>query len=170
MPSGKIAGPSDRPASERRTSLTRLSLAWGVAPRFVRNAAISLPTFLLDLGLLWLLVRRWRVDYLTATIIAFFIANGLSYFLARRLVFGGTRRGLKSGLVYFLGIAALSAGAVILLMWLFVSVAHFEVILSRISAAIVTGIGGYLMNLMLNFRVARSQMRERREGGGEGLH
>ena len=129
------------------------SLAW--APRFARNTAISLPTFLLDLGLLWLLVRRWRVDYLTATIIAFLIANGLSYFLARRLVFHGTQRGMTSGLAYFLVIAALSAGAVMALMWLFVSLWRFDVILSRVAAAMITGIVGYLLNLVLNFRMHR---------------
>lgn len=146
MPSGKITDPFG---------------AWGLAPRFVRNVAISLPTFLLDLGLLYLLVRRGHLDYLAATIVAFLIANGLSYFLARWLVFHGTQRGLRAGLVYFLAIAALSAGAVIALMWLFVSVFHFEVILSRIGAAMVTGIGGYLANLLVNFRVARSQLSKR---------
>ena len=130
-------------------------MAWGQAPRFARNAAISLPTFLFDLGLLYLLVRGAHMDYLVATIVAFLVANALSYFLARRLVFAGTKRGLRAGLIYFLAIAALSAFAVALLMWLAVGVLHFEVILSRIGAASIVGVGGYLLNLMVNFRVAR---------------
>jgi putative flippase GtrA len=132
-------------------------VAWGKAPRFARNAAISFPAFLFDLGLLFLLVRAIHLDYLVATIVAFLVANGLSYFLARWLVFDGTKRGLSAGFVYFLVIAALSAFAVTLMMWLAVSVLHFDVILSRIGAAGVTGVGGYLLNLMLNFRVARTQ-------------
>jgi putative flippase GtrA len=131
--------------------------AWGQAPRFVRNAAVSLPTFLFDLALLHLLVRRAHVDYLVATLAAFLVANGLGYFLARWLLFAGTKRGLRAGLVYFLGIAALSALAIALLMWLLVGVLHFDVILSRVGAATVIGLGGYLLNLTLNFRVARSQ-------------
>ncbi len=132
-------------------------MAWGQVPRFARNAAISLPTFIFDLGLLFLLVRRAHLDYLAATIISFLIANALSYFLARWLVFAGTKRGLSAGLVYFLAIAALSAFAVVFLMWLSVSVFHFDVILSRIAASGIVGVGGYLLNLMVNFRVARTQ-------------
>jgi putative flippase GtrA len=143
--------------SRRRTEPIRLFVAWGHAPRFARNAAISLPTFLFDLGLLFLLVRRAHLDYLVATLVSFLVANGLSYFLARRLVFAGTTRGLSAGLVYFLAIAALSALAVTLMMWLSVSVLHFDVIPSRIGAASIVGVGGYLLNLMLNFRVAHTQ-------------
>jgi putative flippase GtrA len=112
------------------------------------------PTFVLDLGLLALLVRSAHVSYLPATIVSFLVANGLSYFLARRLVFSETRRGVGTGLLYFLVIASLSAAALAPLMWLLVGVLHFGVIVSRIGVASVVGVGGYLLNLMLNFRVA----------------
>jgi putative flippase GtrA len=144
--------PPRRPAAP-----TRLSVVWGRAPRFIRNAAISLPTFLIDLGLLFLLVRRAHVAYLVATIVSFLVANGLSYFLARRLVFVETTRGVGSGFLYFLAIAALSAAALTPLMWVSVSVLHIGVLLSRLAAASLVGVGGYLLNLMLNFRVARAR-------------
>ncbi|MDQ2860599.1 MAG: GtrA family protein [Pseudomonadota bacterium] len=152
MPSG-----STTKHSPRRAELTRFFVAWGQAPRFVRNAAISLPTFLFDLGLLFLLVRRAHLDYLVATVAAFLVANGLSYFLARWLVFAETKRGMRAGFIYFLAIATLSAITVAFMMWLSVSVFHFDLILSRIGAASIVGVGGYLLNLMLNFRVARTQ-------------
>jgi len=142
--------------SRRRGERNWFSVARSQAPRFARNAAISLPTFLFDLGLLFLLVRRAHLDYLVATVVAFLVANGFSYFLARWLVFAGTKRGLRAGLVYFLAIAAVSAFTVTLLMWLSVSVLHFDVILSRIAASSFVGLGGYLLNLMVNFRVART--------------
>jgi putative flippase GtrA len=142
--------------SRRRARLTPLIAAWDKAPRFARNAAISLPTFLIDLGLLFTLVRGAHVAYLVATIVSFLVANGLSYFLARRLVFAETRRGVRSGLLYFLAIATLSAFALTPLMWLSVSVLHIDFILSRIATASLVGVGGYLLNLMLNFRVTRA--------------
>ena len=148
--------------SRRRAEPTRFLAAWRQAPRFVRNAAISFPTFLIDLGLLCLLVRHAHVGYLVATIVSFLVANGLSYFLARRLVFVETRRGVGTGLLYFLAIATLSASALTPMMWLSVSVFHVDVILSRITAAIVVGVGGYLLNLMVNFRVARPRGAPRR--------
>lgn len=138
----------------RRPGAARAAAAWGRAPRFFRNAAVSLPTFLIDLGLLYLLVRRAHLDYLAATLVSFVVANALGYFLARRLVFGETRRGVKSGLVYFLAIAALSALALTPLMWVFVSLLHVEVIASRVISASLVGVGGYLLNLVFNFRVA----------------
>src|SRR5579863_1765137 len=43
--------------SGRRAWPAGVFVAWGQVPRFVRNAVISLPTFLTDLGLLFLLIR-----------------------------------------------------------------------------------------------------------------
>jgi putative flippase GtrA len=136
---------------------TRLFFQWGQAPRFIRNALISLPTFLIDVGLLFLLARQAHLNYLAATVVSFLVANGLGYFLARWLVFAGTNRGLRVGLVYFLAIAMLSALALMPLMWLSVSVFHLDVIVSRILTAAIVGIGGYLLNLVFNFRVASTR-------------
>ncbi|MDB5440867.1 MAG: GtrA family protein [Caulobacteraceae bacterium] len=122
-------------------------------PRFIRNALVSLPTFLVDLALLYLLVRRAHIGYLTATLVSFFAANTLGYFLSRRFVFEETTRGVGRGLVYFLIIALLAAAALTPLMWLLVSVLHIEFIWSRIAAATIVGIGGYLLNLIFNFRI-----------------
>ena len=133
---------------------SQVSALWEQIPRFLRNALISLPTFLGDLGLLVVLVRYLHLDYLLATIIAFLTANMLSYLLARRLVFAGSRRGLKAGFVYFLAIAALSALMLTPLMWMLVGVFRFDYVLSRILAASIVGVGGYLLNLLFNFRVA----------------
>jgi putative flippase GtrA len=142
--------------SRYRAGLTHALAAWERAPRIVRNGVISLPTFLIDLGLLFLLARRAHLNYLVATVVSFLVANALGYFLARRLVFAGTSRGVKAGLVYFLVIAALSAFALTPLMWLSVSVFHVDIILSRIITASIVGVGGYLLNLVFNFRVAHT--------------
>jgi putative flippase GtrA len=81
----------------------------------------------------------------------------MSYFLARRLVFAETTRGVKSGLLYFLAIATLSAIALTPLMWLFVSVFHLEIILSRMATASIVGAAGYILNLVFNFRVESAE-------------
>ena len=143
-------------------SLTLLSAAWGRTPRFIRNALISLPTFLFDLALLILLVQHAHLDYLLATLLAFLVANALSYFLARWFVFPETRRGMKTGLVYFLMIAAIGALALTPTMWLLVRILHVDFVLSRIVAAATLGVGGYLLNLLFNFRVARRDGRLRK--------
>ena len=151
-----MSGNATTDRSAARNVSRPMPSAWELTPRFVRNAAISLPTFLLDLALLYLLVRRAHLHYLVATLASFLVANTTGYFLSRRLVFIGTKRGVKTGLVYFLAIAALSALALTPLMWVSVSVLHLEVILSRVICASIVGIGGYLLNLLFNFRVART--------------
>jgi putative flippase GtrA len=135
----------------------RVSEAWGRTPRFFRNVAISLPTFLIDLSLLYVLVQLFHLEYLASTVISYLIANVLAYFLQRRLVFADTKRSVRLGLVYFLAIATVSALALTPLMWLFVSRFHIEIIVSRIAAASIVGFGGYLLNLVFNFRVARPE-------------
>jgi putative flippase GtrA len=132
----------------------RVNEAWNGTPMFLRNVAISLPMFLVDLAMLYGLVHYAHMQYLDATVAAFLTANVLSYFLARRLVFLGTRRGLKAGLIYFLAIATVSAVAITPLMWLFVTVFHIDVILSRVVTASSVGFAGYVLNVVFNFRVA----------------
>lgn len=132
--------------------------AWHRLPRFVRNALVSLPTFLLDLALLYLLVRRAHLPYLAGTLVAFFVSNVLGYLLSRRFVFEETTRPLGSGLVYFLIIAMLSAAGLTPLMWLFVTGLHLELIWSRIAAACIVGTAGYLLNLIFNFRIGRRRV------------
>jgi putative flippase GtrA len=126
---------------------------WRRLPRFARNALISLPTFLFDLVLLVLLVQWLHMAYVAATVAAFIATNVLSYFLARWLVFTESRRGLRSGLVYFLGIATLTAFLLAPLMWLLVDVVHLGYLVSRIAAAAILGIAGYASNLLFHFRI-----------------
>ena len=134
--------------------MSRLGQVWNATPRFVRNVAVSAPMFLVDLVLLYGLVHYAHTEYLIATVLAFLATNGVSYFLARRLVFRGTRRGVKAGLVYFLAIAGASALALTPFMWLFVSVLHLNVVISRIATSIIVGLAGYAVNLVFNFRLA----------------
>lgn len=110
--------------------------------------------------LLIVLVRCLHWPYLAATIIAFLLVNLVSYLLARRLVFAETRRGMKTGLAYYILIAALSGAMLTALMWVLVGVLHVNYVASRIVAAGAAGIGGYLLNLVFNFRLARSSLRQ----------
>jgi len=117
---------------------------------------VSLPTFLFDLALLVILIQWLRMTYVIATVVAFIATNVLSYFLARRLVFAESRRGLKSGLVYFLAIASVSTLLLAPLMWLLVDVIRLGYFPSRILVAGVLGIAGYASNLLLNFQLPMS--------------
>jgi hypothetical protein len=53
--------------TEQINVVVQISACWTETPRFVRNVLISLPTFLIDLALLYLLVRRLLPDDRLAT-------------------------------------------------------------------------------------------------------
>ncbi len=139
--------------SQRRSR--RLLRRWLNLSRFVRNAIISLPTFLCDLILLVVLVRLLAVNYMVASVVAFLVTTIVSYFLTRRLVFRGSGRGMKSGLLYFLAIAAASAALLTPLMGLFVGVLHLDIVVARILATVIVSLGGYYANRYFNFRKKR---------------
>ena len=121
--------------------------------RFLKYAAVTLPTFSFDLALLFVLVHFLSFHYLPAAIIAFVAATTANYILSRRFVFVGTNRPVASGYIYFLSIATLGVGLVASSMWVLVGLLHLNYIASRICVALAEGTWNYLMNLRFNFRL-----------------
>jgi putative flippase GtrA len=132
-------------------SKRRLFRRWLGLPRFVRNTLVSLPTFLVDISLLLVLVRLLSVNYLIAGLVSFLAATVLSYFLARRMVFRESRRGMRAGFVAFLAVAAASALLLAPAMGLLVGVFHLDLVVARVIATIAVSVGAYLANRLLIF-------------------
>jgi len=122
--------------------------------RFVKYTSVGVSTFALDLALLFILTDVFRVHYVLSAGIAFCIAVSLNYVISRRFVFGGTERGMQSGYVMFLLIAAVGLLAVMGLMYISVDRFGLNYIVSRVLIAGLVGFWTYLMNLYWNFRVA----------------
>jgi putative flippase GtrA len=122
--------------------------------RFARYSTVGVATFTLDLGLLFLLTDYLGVHYLFSAGLAFAVAVSINYLLSRRHVFSQTTRPFASGFVYFVGIALIALAAIVALMYIAVDILQFHYLISRIFIAGVVGVGTYLMNLYLNFRVA----------------
>ena len=123
--------------------------------RFFRYLSVGLSTFLLDLFLLWFLIEIFLWHYLFSTGLAFFIAVSLNYFLSRRYVFPETFRSFRRGYVYFLSIAFSGMLFVLALMFFLVEYFQLAPFVSRIAVASVVGFWNYLMNLYVNFKVAK---------------
>jgi len=126
--------------------------------RFFRYAAVGGATFLFDLSLLWILIEKFHVHYLHASVSGFLIAVSVNYSISRRWVFKGSQRRLAAGYLYFLKTAAAGAMATGFLMWLFCAATHGPYLLIRIIIAAVVGTGNYLIHLYLNFRVAGHEL------------
>jgi len=82
------------------------------------------------------------------------MAVTINYFISRRFVFKGTERRIHHGYAYFIVIAILGAVLTTSLVAFLVSFAHLYYLLARVLVAGIIGIGNYLFNLHLNFRVA----------------
>lgn len=122
--------------------------------RFLRYAGVGGSTFAFDLTLLWLVTEFLTIPYQVSTAGAFLVAISINYFVSRRYVFKGTSRRVHHGYLYFIlvafGGAAVVTGAVAFL----VSFLGLHYLVARTIVACFVGIGNYLFNLHLNFRVA----------------
>lgn len=128
--------------------------------RFLRYASVGVSTFGIDLALLWTLAGYGRLHYVVATPIAFFVALSLNFFLSRRFAFRESDRDMVSGYGLFLGFAGIGMASTTLLMWVLVECAAWNVVIARVGVAGAVGMGNYLANLYLTFRVAGKHSEE----------
>jgi putative flippase GtrA len=126
--------------------------------RFLRYGFIGFSTFILDLFLLWIFVEMIGLSYIIAAPIAFILAASINYTISRKWVFRGSKRSLHFGYLYFLKFAFLGAAITTLLMFLIITKTTFNLFTSRAIVASLVGIGNYLANLYLNFKVAGQKL------------
>ena len=122
--------------------------------RFLKYALVGGSTFAFDLLLIWLMTEFLRVPYPVSTALGFVIAVSLNYVIARKYVFQGTTRRLGHGYAYFILFAGLGAVLIALSVAGLVTYLALHYLTARIMVACVVGVGNYLFNLHLNFRVA----------------
>jgi putative flippase GtrA len=122
--------------------------------RFARYATIGVSTLLFDLGMLYIAVSIIGVPYYIATPITFLIAVSCNYALSRRFVFKGSTRSWHGGYTYFAVVAILGAVVTTTLVATLISYLGLYYLVARVLVAGLVGIGNYLFNLHLNFKVA----------------
>jgi putative flippase GtrA len=122
--------------------------------RFFRYAAIGVGTLIFDLAMLYVAVSTLHISYLIATPVSFLIAVSCNYILSRNIVFKGTKRSWHGGYAYFISIALLGAVLTTSLVATLVSFFGLYYLLARVLVAGIVGIGNYLFNLYINFKVA----------------
>ncbi len=121
--------------------------------RFVKYFGVGFSTLMLDLGMLYVAVSIWKVPYYIATPVAFLIAISCNYAISRRFVFEGTERSWSGGYVNFAAVALAGATLTTTLVAVLVSFFGLQYLLARVAVAGMVGIGNYLFNLYINFKV-----------------
>lgn len=94
------------------------------------------------------------MPYPVATYTAFLIAVSINYTISRHFVFRGTERSVEMGYFNMLAAAAFGAFVTMSLTVGVVKLTGIEAMLARLPVAAMVGIGNYLFNLYINFRVA----------------
>lgn len=122
--------------------------------RFLRYAVVGVSTLSFDLVLLYIATELLHIPYYVSTAGAFLIAVSINYFISRAHVFKGTERAIHHGYAYFIAVALLGAFLTTSLVTLLVSFVHLYYLFARVLVAGFIGIGNYLFNLYVNFRVA----------------
>lgn len=119
---------------------------------YLRNAAVSTLSFLLDLLLIWTLVEKAGLDRFLAVGIGFVLANAFHYLLARAWIFPCAARGLLAGYVYFLGNALLGLAVIMATFALLTEALGVPYLLARVAASLCAGTLVFVLNATLNFR------------------
>jgi len=122
--------------------------------RFFRYALVGGTTFLFDLLLIWIATELFGVPYYLSTFFGFVIAVSCNYFLSRHFVFKGSERRIHHGYAYFLSIALCGAFLISVAVAFLTETFLLHYMTARILVACVVGVGNYLFNLHVNFKVA----------------
>ncbi|KND49717.1 MAG: hypothetical protein AB203_01365 [Parcubacteria bacterium C7867-008] len=121
--------------------------------RFLRYALVGGSTLTFDLILLYIATDIYGVPYYISTPIAFLIAVSLNYVISRRFVFKGTERRMHHGYAYFMTIGFIGSLLTTGLVTIVVSTTGLYYLYARFIVATIIGLGNYLFNLYVNFRV-----------------
>lgn len=122
--------------------------------RFLKYAAVGVSTFVFDLLLIWLMTEFAGVPYWISTWLGFAVAVSCNYFISRRYVFCGTSRELYKGYALFIAFALGGATLISASVAFLVTTFALHYLIARIIVAAVVGMGNYLFNLHVNFKVA----------------
>lgn len=118
----------------------------------LRNTTVSCCTFLLGLGLFWLLVNQAEMDEVSASGISFIFANSLHYVLGRSWIFKGTDRAVASGYAMFIGNGLIGLALTMGLTAAFEEWTNIHYLVVRVLVSVVAGLVIFLLNAVFTFR------------------
>lgn len=118
----------------------------------LRNTVSSSLSFLVSIGVLWLLVTYADMDEVLAAAIGFVTAQSVHYALARGWIFPESDRAVGTGYVIFLANAGLGMAITVSLYALLLDWTGMNYLVARVLVSVVAGLAMFLSNATLNFR------------------
>ena len=123
-----------------------------VGAMLLRNTVSSSLSFLVSIGVLWLLVTYADMDEVLAAAIGFVTAQSVHYALARGWIFPESARAVGTGYVIFLANAGLGMAITVSLYALLLDWTGMNYLVARVLVSVVAGLAMFLSNATLNFR------------------
>lgn len=123
-----------------------------VGAMLLRNTVSSSLSFLVSIGVLWLLVTYADMDEVLAAAIGFVAAQSVHYALARGWIFPESDRAVGTGYVIFLANAGLGMAITVSLYALLLDWTGMNYLVARVLVSVVAGLAMFLSNATLNFR------------------
>ena len=123
-----------------------------VGAMLLRNTVSSSLSFLVSIGVLWLLVTYADMDEVLAAAIGFVTAQSVHYALARGWIFPESDRAVGTGYVIFLANAGLGMAITVSLYALLLDWTGMNYLVARVLVSVVAGLVMFLSNATLNFR------------------
>jgi putative flippase GtrA len=123
-----------------------------VGAMLLRNTVSSSLSFLVSIGVLWLLVTYADMDEVLAAAIGFVTAQSVHYALARGWIFPESDRAVGTGYVIFLANAGLGMAITVSLYALLLDWTGMNYLVARVLVSVVAGLAMFLSNATLNFR------------------
>lgn len=122
---------------------------------FTRLGAYStsgISTYLLDLLIIAILVT-YGVNYTLAIVIGYAIGVSLNYYLCHTFVYQGTLRKFWQGYAFFICLAVIGMGAILVLVEIFLYLTDWNLLIIRTLVACIVGFFGFIINTFFNFRL-----------------
>jgi putative flippase GtrA len=123
-----------------------------------RYSAVGVLAFILELGMLYALLRVLSAPYYVSVAIAFVVSIVLQYAATHAWVFEYSGRRMRIEFFYFGFILITGLALTIALVMLFVTEFHMNVVAARTISGIFTGLWDFYLNARFNFR-ARTFLR-----------
>lgn len=129
---------------------------WPMFRKCLKYGLVGGGTFLIELPLLYLLLKYTTLHYTVAITLLFILATISNYYFSRKFVFKDTTRGVKSGYIFFLAISGIGLLLTLSIVYLLVDVFGVNVLISRTIAVGLVYLWNFGANQYFNFKLKSS--------------
>jgi len=131
----------------------RSALTSRIFKRLLKYTSIGIPTYVIDISIVYLLTQVFNAPYTIALIIGFVIGVSINYYFEYHWVFRGTKRKALSGYLIFLSIGACGIVFILYGTTFMMETFALPLLVARSVTGLMLGIFGFFFNAIYNFKL-----------------